>query len=150
MGAKRVPYMPCMLAWSTCPRANEPNACQLLIFTCQCADNRANLPKVCQLFNLACQRAKGVPIFQFRLPKGVLFFQLFFKGIFQFLNFLVILNIWKFQECLGNSRKPKSRNKEFNFWHFQNFIKGKARQPKSFDVVFNGARGINRTIIRLV
>ena len=102
------------------------------------------------IVQLGMPSAKGVPIFQFRLPKGVLFFQLFFKRIFQFLNFLIILNIWKFQECLGNSRTPKSRNKEFNFWHFQNFIKGKARQPKSFDVVFNGARGINRTIIRLV
>ena len=146
MGAKRVPYMPCMLAWSTCSRANEPNACHLLIFTCQCADNRANLPKVCQLFNLACQRAKGVPIFQFRLPKGVLFFQLFFKRIFQFLKFLIILNIWKFRECLGNSRKPKSRNNEFNFWHFQNFIKEKARQPKSFDVVFDEHVGLTEQL----
>ena len=97
--------MPCMPAWSTCPHASVPNVCQLFIVTCQRANKRANVPKVCQLFNLACQRAKGVPIFQFCLPKGVPIFQLFFKRIFQFLNFSVILTICKFQEYLGNSRK---------------------------------------------
>ena len=44
----RVLYVPCAPAWSTCQRTNIPNACHLLIFTCQ----RAN------------KRAKGVPIFQ--------------------------------------------------------------------------------------
>ena len=41
----------CVPAWSACPRANVPKACQLLIFTCQ----RANAP--------TCQFAKDKPIF---------------------------------------------------------------------------------------
>ena len=45
-----------------------------------------------------------------------------------------MFNICKFQEYLGSSRK---------------FIQEKLYQPKTFDVVFNGARGINRTITRL-
>ena len=61
-----------------------------------------------------------------------------------------MLNICKFQEYLGNSRKLILRNKEFKFWHLQNFIKEKSCQPKTFDVVFNGVCGINRTIIGLV
>ena len=79
------------------------------------ANKRANVLKVCQLFNLVCQHAKGEPIFQLRLPKGVPVFQLFFKIIFRFLNFLIILNICKLQEYLGNSRKLISRNKEYKF-----------------------------------
>ena len=55
-----------------------------------------------------------------------------------------MLNIFKFQEYLGNSGKLISRIKEFKFWHLQNFIKEKPYQPKTFDVVFSGARGINR------
>ena len=146
-----MPYVPCIPAWSTCPHANVPNPYQLLIITCQRANKRVNVPKVCQLlFNLSCQRAKGVPIFQLRLLKGVQIFQLFFKRIFQFLNFSIMLTICKFQEYLGNSRKLISRNKEFKFWHLQNFIKEKPCQPKTFDVVFNKPRGINQTIIRLV
>ena len=47
-----------------------------------------------------------------------------------------MLNIFKLQEYLANSRKLISRNKEFKFWHLQNFIKEKS--PKIFDVVFNG------------
>ena len=139
-----------MPAWSTYPRSNVPNACQLLIITCQRTNKRANVPKVCQLFNLACQHAKGVPILQLRLPKDVPIFQLFFKIIFQFLNFSIMLTICKFQEYLGNSRKLIWRNKEFKFWHLQNFIKEKVCQPQTFDIVFNRARGINLTIIRLV
>ena len=61
-----------------------------------------------------------------------------------------MLSISKFQEYLGNSRKLILRNKEFKFWHLQNFIKEKPCQPKTFDFVFNGARRINRTIIWLV
>ena len=143
--------MPCIPAWSTCPHANMPKTCQLLIITCQRANKRVNVPKVCQLlFNLSCQRAKGVPIFQLRLLKGGPIFQLFFKRIFQFLNFSIMLTICKFQEYLGNSRKLTSRNKEFKFSHLQNIIKEKPCQSKTFDVVFNRAREINRTIIRLV
>ena len=129
-------------------RAHMQNACQLLICTCEHVNKRTIVPKVCQVFNLACQLAKGVPIFQIRLPKDVPIFQLFFKRIFQFFNFSIMLNICKFQEYLGNSRKLISRNKEFKFWHLQNFIKEKS--PKTFDVVFNGACEINQTIIHLV
>ena len=126
------------------------NAWQLLIITCQRVNKRANVPKVCQLFNLACQCAKGVAIFQLRLPKGVPIFQLFFKRIFQFFNFSIMFTICKFQEYLDNSRKLISRNEEFKFWHLQNFIKVKPCQPKTFDVLVNRARGFNRIIIRLV
>ena len=95
--------------------ANVPNAGQLFIFTSQRAKKHTNVPKVCQLFNFACQLAEGMPIFQLRLPKGVPIFQLFFKIIFQFFNFLIMLNICKFQEYLGSSRKLISRNKDFKF-----------------------------------
>ena len=110
----------------------------------------ANMPKTCQLFNLACQLTKGIPIFQLCLSKGALIFQLIFKRIFQFLNFSIKLNICKFLEYLGNSRKFILRNKEFKFWHLQNFIKEKPYQPKAFSIVFNGACGINQIIIWLV
>ena len=61
-----------------------------------------------------------------------------------------MLTICKFQEYLGNSTKLISWNKELEFWHLQNFIKEKPCQPNTFDVVFNRAREINRTIIRLM
>ena len=41
-----------------------------------------------------------------------------------------MLNIYKFQEYLGNSRKLISLNKEFKFSHLQNFIKEKLCQRK--------------------
>ena len=123
----RVPYVLGVPAWFKC---HVQNAHQLLSFICQ----RANL----------------VPIIQFCLPKDLPIFQVFFKIILQFLNFSIMLNISKFQEYLGNSRKLISRNKEFKFCHFQNFIKEKPSQPKHFDFVFNGAHWINPTIIWLV
>ena len=61
-----------------------------------------------------------------------------------------MLNIFEFQEYLRISRKFASRNKEFKFQHLQNFIKEKPYKPKTFDVVLDGARGINQTNIRLV
>ena len=135
--------MPCMLAWSTCPHANEPNACQLLILD---ANVPINVPNCQRCANYLTWR----PNVSISSAKRHTIFELLFRRIFQFLNFLIMLNIWKFQECLGNSRNPNSRNKVFKFWHLQNFIKEKPCQPKSFDVVFDGARGINQTIIRLV
>ena len=99
---------------------------------------RANVLKVQQFFNLAYQGVKRRTNFS-----------AVFKRIFQFLNFSIILNICKFQECLGNSRKFISWNKEIKFWHLLNFIKEKPYQPKTFDIVFNEAHEINRTIIRL-
>ena len=115
----------------TCQRVNVPKACQFLIFVCQCANVpiNAKVPKgvpIIQLSEPTCQCARGVPIFQF------------------------MLNICKFLEYLGNCSKFISRNKEFKFWHLQNAIKEKRYQPKTFNFVFNGARGINRTIIWLV
>ena len=142
-----MPSVPCMPVWSTCPHANKPNMCQVLIITCQCGNKCANEPKVCQLFNLACQRAKSMPIFQLHLPKGVLIFQLLFKRIFQFLNFSIMLTVCKFRD-FGNSKKFILQNKEFKlFWYLQNFIKEKPCQPKTFDVIFNKVSGINQTII---
>ena len=96
-------------------RAHVPKACQLLIFTCQRANEHANVPKACQFLNLGCQRAKRHANFYLRLPKGVPIFQLFFKRILGFFNFSIMLNISKFQEYLGNSRKFISRKKEFGF-----------------------------------
>ena len=54
--------------------AHVQNTCQLRTFTCQ------------QTF----QCANGVPIIRLCLPKGIPIFQLFFKRIFQFLNFSII------------------------------------------------------------
>ena len=148
-----MPYVLCVPAWSTCPCAKVPK-CQTranLFFTCQRANKCVNVSKVCQLFNLVCQHCTGEPIFQLRLPKGVPIFRLFFKKNFQFFNFSIMLSICKFQEYLDNSRKLISRNKEFKFWHLQDFVKEKPCEPNTFDVVFNEARGINhQTIIRLV
>ena len=70
-----------------------------------------NVPKACQFLNFTCQN-------------GITIFQSFFKRIFQFLNFSIMLNISKFQELMGNSRKFIWQNKEFKFSHLYNFIKG--------------------------
>ena len=95
----RLPCMPCVPGWSTCPCANVP--------TCQRANFSFYVPTY--------QRAKGVPIFQLRLLKGVSNFQLFFKRISKFLNFSILPNICKFQEHLGSSRKLISQ-KEFKLY----------------------------------
>ena len=97
-----------------------------------------------------CQRSKGVQFFQVHLPKGVPIFRLFFKRIFQFLNFSIMLIISKFQNIWTILKKLIWRNKESKFLHFQNLIKENPCQPKTFEVVLNRARGINRIIIRLV
>ena len=68
----------------------------------------------------------------------------------EFFNFSIMLNICTFQEHLGNSRKFILQNKVFKLWHLKNFIKEKPYQPKTFDIVFNGAHRINQTIIQLV
>ena len=52
----------------------------------------------------------------------------------EFLNFSIMLNIFNFQEYLGNFRKLISRNKEFKFWYLQSFINEKPCQPKTFEV----------------
>ena len=123
----RVPCMAYVPAQSTCPRANMPKACQFLIFTCQRANVPINVPTCQRHANYSTWRA-NVLVFQF----GVSWF-------------LIMLNICKFLEYLGNCKKFISRNKEFKFWHLQNTL-----SVRTFNFVFNGASGINRTIIRLV
>ena len=118
----RAPYVPYVLAWSTCACAKVPNACQLLIFlstnvpinvlTCQRCTNYltwcANMPKANQFFNFACQKAYQ-------------FFNYFSNKFFNFLIFQLysafanFKNIWAILENLWS--------KEFKFWHLQNFIK---------------------------
>ena len=68
-------------------------------------------------------------------------------SIFEFFNHAYHFQISKY---LDNSRKLIWRNKESKFLHFQNLIKENPCQPKTFEVVLNRARGINRIIIRLV
>ena len=67
---------------------------------------------MCQFLIFTWQCANAVPIIQLFLPKGVPIFQ----------------------EYLGISRKLILRNKEFKFWHLQNFIKEKPCQPKTYDL----------------
>ena len=83
-------------------------------------NKRSNVLMVCQLFDFACQR-----VYQF--------FNYFSKEFF---------NFWIFQ--LSQHLKI-SRNKEFKFWHVQNFIHENPGQPTTFDVVFNGACAINQS-----
>ena len=92
----------------TCPCANVPKARQHLLFTWQRVNKRANL----QIFHL------GVPTWQFfRLACQCAKRRANFLIIFQYLKFSIMVNIWKFPEYLGNSRKFISRNKEFQFWY---------------------------------
>ena len=81
----------------------------------KCANVPKNMPTCLRCANFSTWRAKCVPILQFRLLKGVPIFQLFFKRIFQFFIFSIMLNICKFQDYLANSRKLILRNKELNF-----------------------------------
>ena len=116
--------LPCVPAWSTCPRANVPKACQLFIFTCQRANKHANVPKACQFLNSVRTNVPifhpGVPtsqrawqFFSFACQKACQIFNYFSKeNTFQFFNFSIMLNICKFQEYLCNSRKFISRNKK--------------------------------------
>ena len=114
----------------TCQRAKSVPTSGFYVPTCQwTCQRRAKISTWC------VNVLKRVSIFQLRLPKGVPIFQLFF--VFGFLNFSIILNICKFLEYLDNSRKFISRNKEFQFWHLQNFIKEKPYQSKTFNFVFN-------------
>ena len=111
----------------TCQRGKSAPASHFYVLMCQ----RAKGVPIIQLGVPTCKRAKGVPIFQLRLPKDVRIFQLFFKRIFLFLNFPIMLNICKFLEYLGKCRKIISRNKEFKLWHWQNFIKETPYQPNT-------------------
>ena len=82
--------------------------------TCQACQR--GLHATCKMRTSFSVLFANVPILcQFCLPKDLPIFQVFFKIILQFLNFSIMLNISKFQEYLGNSRKLISRNKESNF-----------------------------------
>ena len=84
-------------------RACVPKACQHFIFTCE----RANVPKTCHFSSWRANVSKGVPIFQ-----------LFFKRK----NASIMVNICKFQEYFGNSRKFISRSKEFETKYFDIYL----------------------------
>ena len=75
--------------------------------TCQKRANisflSAAVPKTCHFSNWRAKVPKGVPIFQ-----------LFFKRQ----NVSIMVNICKFQEYFGNSRKFISRSKEFETKYF--------------------------------
>ena len=125
--------------------------------TCQ-TSAKFSFALVNRLINVpTCQRCVNYSIWLANVSKGCYFsnssakrrtnFSVIFQknfSIFEFFNYAQS----KFQENLGNSRKPVSRNKEFKFWHLQNFVKEEC--PKIFDIVFSGACGINRTIIHLL
>ena len=68
---------------------------------------RAYVPKACQHFIFTCQRAN--------VRKGVPIFQLFYKRK----TVSIIVNIFKFQEYLGNLEKYLAKQKIWNkiFWH---------------------------------
>ena len=84
-------------------RAYVPKACQHFIFKCQ----RGNVSKTCHFSNWRANLPKGVPIFQ-----------LFFNRK----NVLIMVNLCKFQEYLGNFRKFISRSKEFETKYFDIFL----------------------------
>ena len=126
-------------------RVNVPNAYQLPILranvpvnvlTCQRCANfktcRVNVRKACQVFNFACQKA----------------YQFFNYFSDEFLNFWIyqswsvfanLKNIWPILEKLSCQTQ-----------NLQNLMKEKPYQPKTFDVVFNQARGINQEVTRLM
>ena len=104
----------CVPVWSTCQKRGN------FLFL------PTNVPKAFQSFNLASQPAKGVPNFQLGVPacqKACQFFNFACQKAYQFFNdfskeffnFSIMLNICKFQEYLGSSRKFISQNKEFKF-----------------------------------
>ena len=111
----------------TYPGANVPKAYQHFIFTCQRASVPITLPTwqrrasifqtgvptcqmACQFLNFVCQKACQ-------------FFNYFLKEyIFQYLNFSIMVNICKFQEYLGNSKKFILQNKELKLLKFACFF----------------------------
>ena len=88
---------------------------------------RANVPKACQSFNFVCQKAYHL----FNYFSKEFFNFWIFQSCLPFENFK---NIWAILENL--SRETKNLNFDIC-------------QPKTFDIVFNRARGINQTSIRL-
>ena len=92
--------------------------CQIACHEChlfQCV-LLANVPKACQPLIFTCQSAKWRANFSTLPTKRPINFSAIFQNNFQFLNFLIMLTIWKFQEYLGNTRKFISKNKKFEFW----------------------------------
>ena len=80
--------VPCVPAWSMCQRAKVPNACQHLIFKCQCAN----------------KRTKGVNI-----GGGGEHYQ-----IFQFFEFFNFAQYQQISRIFGNSRKQIKNSRETN------------------------------------
>ena len=78
---------------------------------------RADFP-ILQLGVPTCQRRANFSTFSAKKRAN---FSTIVQKNFQSVNFSIILNICKFQEYLGHSRKFISRNKEFKFRHLQNF-----------------------------
>ena len=99
----RMPYVPCVPAWSTCPRANV----SINIPTCQRYANYstwlADVPTACQFLNLACQRAKWRANYSFWCAnvlkvvlnfKGNFYTLLLYKKFYIILDIIVIHMIW--------------------------------------------------------
>ena len=130
--AKRVPT-------SNFLRANVP----INVLTLQrCASYStwcAKIPKANQFFNFVCQKAYQ-------------FFNYFSKEFFKFWVFQLCSTFANFKNIWAILENLSSETKNLNF----NICKISLRKnldldpSNTFDVVFNGACGINRTIIRLV
>ena len=112
-----------MPAWSTCPRAHVSTRQKRANLSFLRANVPVNMPKhqrakgvpVVSLWVLTCHKCANSLIWHSNVPKGAPIFRLFFNRVFYFLNFSIMIYIYKFQEYL--------RNKEFEFWHLQNFIR---------------------------
>ena len=75
--------------------ANVPNTCELLIFTCQCANKHANIPVCLRCANYWTWRVKDVPVFQLGVwtklcAKQVIKVNCIFHG-----------HIYTFTKCMG-------------------------------------------------
>ena len=121
----------CVPTW---PRTNVPKACQLFIFTSQGAKVPINVP--------TCQGCANCSTWRANMPKACQFFNFAYYKTYKCSNYFSkeFFNSWIFQLWLtfANFKNTWETNRE------------KPYQPKIFDVVFNGARGINTKIIRLV
>ena len=107
-----------------CQRSKSMPTSHFYVLACQHGNVSINVPTCQRRVNFSTWRVnvpKSVPIFQLCLPKDVPIFQLFFKRIGE----------WCIRWCLDT-------------WSLKPY------QFKTFDVVFNGASGINWTILPLV
>ena len=93
---------------------------------------RVKVPKALQLLIFTCQRVNK----HANVPKACNLFHLACQRV----------NVLKACQFFNLACQRAKRGTNFSTI----FIKEKPYQPKTFDVDFNGARGINQTIIRLV